>query len=184
LSANGTVGSAQQALLSGGGSGNVYWGSVATGVVGSTTQIAFNNNGTESGDANLLWYTANGTITIANGFILGAAANEVTVNTTTIQIGNSLTYSTVNSTVFSQTANNATNLGGTASASYAGTSNVSATNITAGTLPWAQAPSGTVNTAGNFTLAGNITYSANITLNTTTNQLVLQGGLGAGGNVI
>src|SRR5208337_608260 len=132
VAVNGSVGILGQALISGGSSTNAYWGTAAaSGPIGSTTQIAFNNAGTESGDANLLWYTANGTVVIANGFILGAAANEVTVNTTTIQIGNATIFSTVNSTIFSQTANNASYLGGTIASTYASTSNTSATNITA-----------------------------------------------------
>src|SRR5208337_4310508 len=90
-------------------------------------------------------------------------------------------FSTVNSTIFSQTANNASYLGGTIASTYASTSNTSATNITAGTLPWAQAPSGTVNTVGNFTLAGNITFSANTILNST---LSANGGVGTSGQLL
>jgi hypothetical protein len=96
---------------------------------------------------------------------VGAVGNNVTVNTTAILLGNSTIFSTVNSTVFSQTANNATNLGGTVAASYANTTNTSATNITAGTLPWAQAPTGTVNTSGAFTITGVQTHTANISVN-------------------
>src|SRR5208337_440938 len=118
LSANGGVGTSGQLLASNGTTGAPYWKTFTSAAVGSTTQIAFNNAGTEAGDANLTWTTANGTISVSNGFILGAAANEVTVNTTTIQIGNSLTYSTVNSTVFSQTANNSNYLGGTIASTY------------------------------------------------------------------
>src|SRR5208283_4187879 len=92
---------------------------------------------------------------------LGAGGNVI-VNSTTIFIGNSTANSTVNSINFTGTANNASYLGTVIASSYANTTNTSATNITSGTLPWSQAPSGTVNTSGNFTLAGNTTFSANI----------------------
>ena len=91
---------------------------------------------------------------------VGVNINAV-VNATTFWVGNSSVNASVNSTTYSGialTANNATNLGGVVSTSY-------------------------VNTAGNYTLTGNIIHSANVTLNTSTNQLVLQGGLGTG-NVI
>src|SRR5208337_4297111 len=82
------------------------------------------------------------------------------------------------------TVNNANYLATVLASSYANTTNTSATNITTGTLPWAQAPSGTVNTSGNFTLAGNTTYSANIILSSAASEIILEGGYGAGGNVI
>src|SRR5208337_4357672 len=88
---------------------------------------------------------------------------------------------TVNSTVFSQTSNNASYLGTVVASSYANTTNTSATNITAGTLPWGQAPSGTVNTAGNFTLAGNITFSANAIFG---NTISANGSVGTAGQVL
>lgn len=42
-----------------------------------------------------------------------------------------------------------------------------ASNITTGTLPWAQAPTGTVNTSGSFTITGVHTHSANLAMNST-----------------
>ncbi len=51
-------------------------------------------------------------------------------------------------------ANNATYLNGQLASYY-----TNATNITTGTLPWAQAPTGTVNTSGSFTLSGNTTLA-------------------------
>src|SRR5208283_4256466 len=129
------------------------------------TQIAYNKAGTESGDANLLWYTANGTLVVANGIIVGLTTNT-----------------SINTTAYSGTANNASYLGGTIASSYASTSNTSATNITTGTLPWGQAPSGTVNTVGNFTLAGNTTFSANVIL--TGLNIVANGGVGTAGQAL
>jgi hypothetical protein len=61
----------------------------------------------------------------------------------------------VNSAISS---NNSAYLGGNLPAYY-----TNASNITTGTLPWAQAPVGTVNTTGNFTLNGNVTLSGTFT---------------------
>src|SRR5208337_3811072 len=165
LSANGGVGTSGQLLTSNGTTGAPYWSTVSSGAVGTTTQIAYNKAGTESGDANLLWYTANGTLVVANGIIVGLTTNT-----------------SINTTAYSGTANNANYLGGTIASSYASTSNTSATNITTGTLPWGQAPSGTVNTVGNFTLAGNTTFSANVTL--TGLNIVANGGVGTAGQAL
>jgi len=186
---------------------------------------------------------------------INATSNGITANATSINIGNSSVNSTINSTAFTGTANDATNLGGTAASGYqttaglaanvatlaansasyttsingglagsipyqnapgvttfvtigtntfimtsngtapqwtnptsvtVGTANNSsylggnlpayytnATNITTGTLPWAQAPSGTVNTSGSFTFSNTQTFSANIT----TNGLLTQNGI-------
>ena len=60
------------------------------------------------------------------------------------------------------TSNNATNLNGQAASYY-----LNATNITTGTLAWAQAPTNTVNTSGAFTYTGVSTHSANVNINAT-----------------
>jgi hypothetical protein len=92
-----------------------------------------------------------GTIGSANGFL---------ANTTVITIGNSQVSATINSTTFSGTSANATLLNGQLGSYY-----TTATNITSGTLPWAQAPAGTVNTSGAFTFTGVQTYSAQSNFN-------------------
>ena len=59
------------------------------------------------------------------------------------------------------TANNSTYFNSQAATYY-----TNATNITTGVLPWAQAPTNTVNTSGSYTLSGNLTFTgANIQLN-------------------
>lgn len=82
-------------------------------------------------------------------------------------IGGALTAANVTATLFTGaltgTASNATNLN-----SQPGSFYTNATNITTGTLPWAQAPSGTVNTSGAFTITGINTFQANIVLGNTT----------------
>jgi hypothetical protein len=84
-----------------------------------------------------------------------------------VVIGGSLNAANVTATVFTGaltgTASNATNLN-----SQPGSFYTNATNITTGTLPWAQAPSGTVNTSGAFTITGIHTHTANIVMGNTT----------------
>jgi hypothetical protein len=110
----------------------------------------------------------------------------VLINTTTIFVGNatvntvttagqiSISGATVNSTIYTGTANNANNLGGsslstiqsqiTGNAATAYTNAIAiaanATNITSGTLANARLSSQVVNTSGNFTVAGNINFTA------------------------
>ena len=70
------------------------------------------------------------------------------------RIGNTTVYATINSTAYSGSANNATNLNGQAASFY-----TNATNITTGTLPYAQIPANIVNTTGSFTISGNTTLA-------------------------
>ena len=71
-----------------------------------------------------------------------------------VTIGNTSSNSTINSTAFSGTANNSTNLNGQPASYY-----TNATNISTGTLPYAQIPANIVNTTGSFTLSGNTTLA-------------------------
>jgi len=96
-----------------------------------------------------------------------------------VNIGNSTVYGTINSTAFTGTANNSTNFGGlslstiqgqisgNAATAYSNATTYAsnATNITTGILPWAQAPTGTVNTSGSFTYTGTSIFNANVTVN-------------------
>ena len=74
---------------------------------------------------------------------LGTTANGVYVNATSIFIGNSQTNATINSTSFTGTSSNATNLGGVPSTSY-------------------------VNTSGTYTITGIHTHQANVVVGNTT----------------
>jgi len=96
--ANGSLGSSGQALFS--NSTGVYWGNVAASVSGSNTQIQFNDGGVLAGD---------------NDFTFNKDSNTLTVGA-----------ATVNSTNFSGTANNSTNLGGVAASGYQTTSGLAA----------------------------------------------------------
>jgi hypothetical protein len=96
--ANGSAGVSGQALLSNGTT--VYWASVNSSVItaaGSNTQIQFNDGSTLAASAGLFYNKTSNTVTI----------------------GNSAVNSSINSTSFTGTANNASNLGGTSAASYA-----------------------------------------------------------------
>jgi len=73
----------------------------------------------------------NNTINVAD-----ASFSYANLQVSLLKAGNSTVFSTINSTAFSQTANNATNLGGQAAAYY-----TNATNISTGTLPFARLPS-------------------------------------------
>jgi hypothetical protein len=119
-----------------------------------------------------------GTTFVANATTIqiGVAANNVSANTTTILIGNSTVFSTINSTLFSGTSANATNFNGQLAAYY-----TNATNITTGVLPWSQAPINTVNTSGTFTITGMHTYSNGITFS---NTVTANGSNGVSGQLL
>jgi hypothetical protein len=79
-------------------------------------------------------------------------------------IGNSTVYATVNSTTYSGTSSNATNLNSQAASYY-----LDAGNMNAGTLGNARLSSAVVNTSAAFTLLGNTTFSGNTIINGTNN---------------
>lgn len=91
LSANGSTGTAGYALKSG-GTGNVYWESVAAGVSGSDTQVQFNDGGALGADAGLTYNKTTDTLTVAGAVNVGAA---VVANTTALKVG-STTLTTTN----------------------------------------------------------------------------------------
>ena len=111
--------------------------SIGTTLVANTTEILFGSTATGS-----------------NNFI---------ANATTISVGNSSIYTTVNATSFTGTSSNATNLN-----SQPGSYYTNATNITTGTLPYAQLGANVVNTSANFTITGIHTYQANLVVGNTT----------------
>jgi trimeric autotransporter adhesin len=214
--ANGSTGTQGQFLTTNGATGSVFWstGSTGGGAIGSDTQIAFNNAGTESGDANLTWNTVGAILTIggpsvnvqisdtsfsgisndslnlgglpANGYAntttpviantlqIGTGfSNGTQINSTAIFVGNTTVSSVVNSTFFTGTANNATNLGGLMSSNYA---NTSAATITTLTTTGLTIGNSTVNTTSNSTT---LTVA-----NVVTGRLTANGGLGTAGQVL
>ncbi len=163
--ANGSLGSSGQALFS--NSTGVYWGNVAASVSGANTEIQFNDSGSLAGDSD---------------FTFNKDTNTLTVGT-----------ATVNSTNFSGTANNATNLDGVAASGYQTTAGLAAnvatltannstnlngqpasfytnaTNLATGTVPTARLGSGTAN-AQTF-LSGDQSYKTAVTSVTSGNGL-------------
>lgn len=155
--ANGSFGTNGQLLTSNGSS--LFWQTLPPGVVGTNTQIQFNDSGDLGADAN---------------FTFNKDTDTLTVGTATI-----------NSTSFSGTANNATNLGGLSAASYQTTAGLAAnvatltannstnlngepasyytnaTNLATGTVPTARLGSGTAN-AVTF-LSGDQSYKTAVT---------------------
>ena len=134
----------------------------------NTSQLSSNllnyallSGGLFTGSVNATSYTV-GTTFIANAtnILVGGTgtSNGVNVNTTTIFIGNSSVSATINATSFSGTASNATNLN-----SQPGSYYTNATNITTGTLPYAQMPANVVYWSNTNTFTANQTFSTNTT---------------------
>lgn len=94
---------------------------------GTNTYVQFNDSGLIGGDSGFVYDKTTDTISVTN------ATSNVQINPSSIVIGNSLGTSTVNSTFFTGTANNATFLNNVDSSLY-------------------------VNTSGNYTLSGNLYY--------------------------
>ena len=107
---------------------------------------------------NSSFYTTGSSLQIGgNTFVFGTANSLVFfASNASIFLGNNSVYSVINPTSFSGTAVNALNLNGQPQSYY-----TNASNITTGTLPYAQVPSNIVNTTSNFTIGGLITFSAN-----------------------
>ena len=109
------------------------------------------------------------TISANNAAYLGGLAASSYANTsaplitTSVTVGNATVNVTVNSTSFSGTSSNATNLN-----SQPGSYYTNATNITTGTLPYAQIPANIVNTTAAFTISGVHTHNANLAVNAAT----------------
>jgi hypothetical protein len=132
--ANGAGGSAGQ-LLASNGAGGVYWAQQsATGVTSVAT-----GDGLTGGPI-----TSTGTVSVL-------ANNGIVANSTGVFVNTAY--------IATLSANNATYLNGQLAAFY-----TNATNITTGTLPYAQIPANIVNTTAGFALGGQITFNANVTI--------------------
>lgn len=99
------------------------------------------------------------------------------MHTSNVRVGNTTVYATLNSTAFSGTANNADFLDGQHGSYY-----TNATNITTGTLPYAQIPANIINTTAEFTRTGITTFSANVVLGQS--GLSANGSFGTAGHVL
>lgn len=100
------------------GSGNTAYDSSRLGGTAAANFVQNTDSRTLSGNL----YMTGANTGFSTGYFVGgqpgAAAASVSANTTAILIGNSSVSTTVNSTAFSGTANNASYLGGTAAADY------------------------------------------------------------------
>ena len=133
INANGGNGISGQVLTSGGGTTNNYWSTVASGSTnanGANQAVQFNNSSIFGGSSGFTFNYLTNTGFIANTLNIGNSTvntstfltydgnGNTSINSTSISIGNSTIFSIVNSTVFTQTSNNSTNLGGVAAAAY------------------------------------------------------------------
>lgn len=103
--------------------------------------------------------------------------NFGTIQAATFWAGNSSIYATVNATNYTGTSNNASYLNGQLPAYY-----TNATNITTGTLPYAQIPVNVINTTADFTRTGITTFSANVVLGSS--GLSSNGSFGTAGQIL
>lgn len=124
ITANGSVGTAGQVLVSNGTT--VYWG---TGTSGTNTQIQFNDSGVANASAAFTFDKAANNIAVtntvfANVFKAATSANvgaNVSISTSTIQIGNSTVNTVVNSSsVSTGTFNGTFNVNPTITVSLSG----------------------------------------------------------------
>jgi hypothetical protein len=172
--ANGGLGTSGFVLHSNGTS--VYWAADDQGVTSVAT-----GNGLTGGTI-----TSTGTVSVLANSGIVANTTGVYVNANTGLVANA-TGVYVNATyIGTLSANNTTYLNGQLASYY-----TNATNITTGTLPWAQAPTGTVNTSGAFTFSGIQTFNANVVIGSggelvfnTAAGIYANGSLGTAGQVL
>lgn len=139
---NGTLG---QVLTSNGDNGTPKWTSISAAPGGSTTYVQYNNGGALAGSAGFTYTSSSNNVFVSNTVLLGTSGTT-----------------TINSTFYSQTANNANYLNGVAAASYlTSTSNLDASKLASGTVATARLGSGTAS-ASTF-LRGDQSYAAAVT---------------------
>jgi hypothetical protein len=136
------------------GAGGVFFHRSASGV-GKLAGDAITWTTTFSVDLNSITWKGN-SIAVANGSTYNLTANNASFLGGTAAASYQLN-STLSANVVTMTANDSNRLGTQLPAFY-----TNATNITTGTLPWAQAPAGTVNTSGAFTFTAVQTFNQNL----------------------
>lgn len=117
--------------------------------------------------------TSNNTLRVHNGSTTGgiilARQSDLTSVQSSISANAATAYSNAVAYVDSKVYANTSQLTANAATAYSNATSFAsnASNITTGTLPWAQAPTGTVNTSGSFTITGVHTHNANLAMNST-----------------
>lgn len=135
-----------------------FVGTVSAANVVSNAQLSANlaNYQTTAGlSANVATLTANNTSFVGTV----SAANVVSNAQLSSNLANYQTTAGLSANVATLTANNANNLNGQPASFY-----TNATNITSGTLPYAQIPANVINTTAAFTISGVHTHNANVIL--------------------
>jgi hypothetical protein len=132
------------------------------------TSAAFTITGVQTFQANLI--VGNSTINVAttNSSITINAGNTAVLNGSSLAVGNATVNAVVNTTGFFVNG----------SAVY-----TNATNITTGTLPYAQLGANVVNTSAAFTITGVYTYNANITFGSSS-AIIANGSFGTAGQLL
>jgi hypothetical protein len=141
---------------------------------------------------------ANSTFTMLTANATGVYANATLVANSIGPYGKTEGNLNVNSATYATSAGSATNASAATNATYAtnaGTANNStylngqlasfytnATNITTGTLPYAQIPANVINTTAAFTISGVHTHNANVIMGSS--GLSANGGFGTAGHVL
>ena len=103
ISVNGSVGTAGQALLSGGSGANAYWGAGGGGggtPGGANSQIQINESGTFGGTSALTFNVASNTFSITDG-----SSNTFIANSSTLIINNASSNVIINSTAIFLSSN-------------------------------------------------------------------------------
>ena len=172
LSANGGFGTAGQVLHSNGTA--TYWATDDQGVTSVAT-----GNGLTGGTI-----TTTGTISVVGSNTVVSNSSGVFVNSNTGLVANATGLHVNSSYIAGITVTNATNaanavnLNGQPASYY-----TNASNITTGTLPYAQIPANIANTTGSFTFTNVHTHNANIILSAAA-LLIANGNSGSAGQVL
>jgi hypothetical protein len=172
LTANGSLGTSGQSIFAN-ATGGVYWATPAAFSNGTAYTWAsvqtFNANIVANAASILVQNTTSISVVNTNGIYVGNTASNVVISNTVSSFGGNVSITGVANVTGNVTLGSASFFVGNGNF----LSTVNATNITTGTLPYAQLGVNVVNTSGSFTITGLDTFQANLhTGNTTVNTQV------------
>lgn len=146
-------------------------GAIQIGIYGATNVIGsiLSNNGIQIGNSSISIVANTSALTIND---TNVTTGNVTIAVANISIGNSTVRSSVNSTTFSGTANNATNLGGVAAVSFVQNTD---SRTLSGNLYF---------TAANTYFGGKVTHAANLIISAGVSVIDSTGSQGASNQVL